>query len=81
MFTEAYGFIPGMMQQEDLRAMTAIPASTPSHTENPVRCFFPAAEPPDANLPEGWAVAMDPNGKPYYWHKATQKTQWEKPTA
>jgi len=40
-----------------------------------------AAEPPDANLPEGWAMALDPNGKPYYWHKATQKTQWDKPTA
>lgn len=38
-------------------------------------------EPPDANLPEGWAMALDPNGKPYYWHKATQKTQWDKPTA
>eukprot|EP00879_Flechtneria_rotunda_P002595 GHRR01002796.1.p1 GENE.GHRR01002796.1~~GHRR01002796.1.p1 ORF type:complete len:148 (+),score=30.18 GHRR01002796.1:162-605(+) len=40
----------------------------------------PAAK-PDEGLPEGWAVAYDPNGKPYYWHKATQKTQWEKPTA
>jgi hypothetical protein len=44
-------------------------------------CTCHPAEPPDAGLPDGWAVALDPNGKPYYWHKATQKTQWEKPTA
>jgi hypothetical protein len=43
--------------------------------------LFRAAEPPDANLPDGWAMAKDPSGKPYYWHKATQKTQWDKPTA
>jgi hypothetical protein len=43
--------------------------------------FVCTAEPPDANLPEGWAMAKDPSGKPYYWHKATQKTQWDKPMA
>ncbi len=32
-------------------------------------------------LPDGWAVAFDPAGKPYYYHKVTQKTQWDKPTA
>eukprot|EP00892_Ulva_mutabilis_P002114 jgi/Ulvmu1/11903/UM081_0062.1 len=36
---------------------------------------------PTANLPPGWNVAYDPKGKPYYWHKETQKTQWSKPTA
>lgn len=36
---------------------------------------------PEEGLPDGWAVAYDPNGKPYYWHKATQKTQWDRPTA
>lgn len=35
---------------------------------------------PEANLPPGWNVARDPTGKPYYWHKDTQKTQWTKPT-
>ncbi|KAF8069424.1 GRIK2 [Scenedesmus sp. PABB004] len=40
-----------------------------------------SAPKPDEGLPEGWAVAHDPNGKPYYWHKATQKVQWDKPTA
>lgn len=44
----------------------------------PCRCATRSA---DDALPEGWAVAHDPNGKPYYWHKATQKTQWDKPTA
>lgn len=41
--------------------------------------FFAAA--PEEELPPGWAVARDASGKPYYWHKKTQKTQWEKPTA
>lgn len=40
-----------------------------------------AAGRPEEGLPDGWAVAYDPNGKPYYWHKATQKTQWDRPTA
>ncbi len=24
-------------------------------------------------LPEGWAVANDANGRPYFWHKTTKK--------
>eukprot|EP00878_Enallax_costatus_P001596 GHUV01001747.1.p1 GENE.GHUV01001747.1~~GHUV01001747.1.p1 ORF type:complete len:155 (+),score=36.31 GHUV01001747.1:220-684(+) len=47
----------------------------------PVQQAAPASAAADDALPEGWAVAYDPNGKPYYWHKATQKTQWDKPTA
>jgi len=35
-----------------------------------------------AALPPGWATAPDPTtGKPYYYHKKTQKVQWEPPTA
>ena len=34
-----------------------------------------------ADLPEGWAVALDAQKKPYFWHKATKKVQWDKPTA
>jgi hypothetical protein len=32
-------------------------------------------------LPAGWGMTLDPStGKPYYWHKKTQKTVWERPT-
>jgi hypothetical protein len=34
-----------------------------------------------AELPPGWAIAHDASGKAYYWHKKTQKTTWERPTA
>eukprot|EP01025_Chloroclados_australasicus_P059248 TRINITY_DN7481_c3_g1_i2.p3 TRINITY_DN7481_c3_g1~~TRINITY_DN7481_c3_g1_i2.p3 ORF type:complete len:297 (+),score=48.58 TRINITY_DN7481_c3_g1_i2:123-1013(+) len=33
-----------------------------------------------ADLPEGWAAAQDQQGRVYYWHRKTHKTQWEKPT-
>lgn len=38
-------------------------------------------EPAADELPAGWATATDPQGRVYYWHKKTQKTTWEKPTA
>ena len=32
-------------------------------------------------LPLGWATTTDPSGgKPYFWHKTTQKVTWERPT-
>ena len=41
-----------------------------------------AEEKQDAvDLPEGWGVAYDAQKRPYYWHKKTKKTLWEKPTA
>eukprot|EP01024_Parvocaulis_polyphysoides_P067885 TRINITY_DN8196_c1_g3_i1.p1 TRINITY_DN8196_c1_g3~~TRINITY_DN8196_c1_g3_i1.p1 ORF type:complete len:334 (+),score=32.07 TRINITY_DN8196_c1_g3_i1:149-1150(+) len=36
--------------------------------------------PPAEALPEGWAEARDPQGRVYYWHRKTHKTQWDKPT-
>jgi hypothetical protein len=46
----------------------------------PVR--LPEAPKPAAPLPPGWATAPDPTtGKLYYYHKKTQKVQWEPPTA
>ena len=32
------------------------------------------------DLPVGWSMALDPSGKPYFWHQTTQKTVWERPT-
>ncbi|CAD7700567.1 unnamed protein product [Ostreobium quekettii] len=37
-------------------------------------------EAPEGDLPEGWAVARDAQQRVYYWHKKTQKVQWDKPT-
>lgn len=34
----------------------------------------------DPDLPPGWAAAKDAQGKTYYWHRETKKTQWNKPT-
>ncbi|PNW74713.1 hypothetical protein CHLRE_12g486050v5 [Chlamydomonas reinhardtii] len=34
----------------------------------------------EAPLPAGWAVATDASGRSYFWHKKTQKVQWERPT-
>ena len=42
----------------------------------------PVPPPPqqDPDLPPGWAAAKDAQGKAYYWHRETKKTQWNKPT-
>ena len=50
-------------------ALTEDLASEPTSTSN---------EPP---LPGGWQVATDPSGLPYYYHEATQQTQWTRPEA
>ncbi len=31
-------------------------------------------------LPDGWAAAKDAQGRTYFWHKATKKVQWDRPT-
>jgi len=49
------------------------------HAQQTLTAPVQAAAP--AELPPGWAVAHDANGKPYYWHKKTQKTTWVRPTA
>jgi hypothetical protein len=33
------------------------------------------------NLPDGWQALQDDDGTTYYLNKATNKTQWEKPTS
>eukprot|EP00741_Cyanophora_paradoxa_P010026 tig00000157_g9712.t1 len=39
-----------------------------------------ARPPPPPQLPPGWSVAQTPDGRTYYWHEATNETQWERPT-
>ena len=34
---------------------------------------------PDATLPPGWEEVTTPDGQPYYYNAALNKTQWEKP--
>lgn len=44
-------------------------------------CRYPAvATAATDELPPGWAVATDPTGRTYFWHRKTQKVQWERPT-
>jgi hypothetical protein len=33
----------------------------------------------EVGLPAGWATAKDAAGRTYYWHKKTQKVQWDVP--
>lgn len=39
----------------------------------------PVPPPPPATLPVGWEELKTPEGKPYYYNKNTNTTQWEKP--
>jgi hypothetical protein len=34
-----------------------------------------------ADLPPGWSIARDAQGKVYYWHRETKAVQWHKPSA
>ena len=48
---------------------------------NPL-ALAPLPPPPEEeiDLPLNWKTARDPNGKIYYYHAITRKTQWERPT-
>lgn len=35
----------------------------------------------DEDLPPGWAIARDAQGKVYYWHRDTKAVQWQRPSA
>ena len=44
-------------------------------------CGGGAAPPPDdAALPPGWVEAADEDGRPFYFHEATQESRWARPT-
>ena len=46
--------------------------------EELIKKVVPVEEEP---LPAGWAMTRDPTThKPYYWHKKTNKTVWDRPT-
>ena len=35
----------------------------------------------DGLLPAGWKLHQAPDGRPYYYHVASRKTQWTRPAA
>ena len=55
---------------------TAAPTSSPPASA-PAVAAGPAADP----LPAGWAALQTAEGKTYYYHKESKKTQWKPPTA
>ncbi|GAX72638.1 hypothetical protein CEUSTIGMA_g94.t1 [Chlamydomonas eustigma] len=67
----------GMNFEEILKNAEVLNAQDPALTIK--QAPAPVEEEP---LPAGWGMTLDPTtSKPYYWHKKTQKTMWERPTA
>ena len=67
----------GKTKQSREDGMRAAGASSSSAAAAPVATAAAAAEP----LPEGWSEANTAEGKTYFYHKATKKTQWTRPNA
>ena len=65
--------------------MTGTPllAQQPTPAFNNTLTLAPLPPPPpneDRDLPLNWKTARDTDGKVYYYHAITRKTQWERPT-
>lgn len=58
-----------------------VPFATQGNTRGMVAAAAGASAPGAPELPNGWAVAKDAQGRTYYWHTTTKKVQWDKPTA
>lgn len=74
--SEAAGVDYDDMTKKALEMMNAVPGAASSEPAP-----APAATPEEEPMPAGWAIAKDANQRAYYWHKKTQKTIWERPTA
>eukprot|EP00200_Dunaliella_tertiolecta_P006342 CAMPEP_0202357822 /NCGR_PEP_ID=MMETSP1126-20121109/11698_1 /ASSEMBLY_ACC=CAM_ASM_000457 /TAXON_ID=3047 /ORGANISM="Dunaliella tertiolecta, Strain CCMP1320" /LENGTH=147 /DNA_ID=CAMNT_0048950785 /DNA_START=35 /DNA_END=475 /DNA_ORIENTATION=+ len=46
------------------------------HNQDPSVTIPRVVIPEETPLPSGWASATDPQGRTYYYHKKTMKTQW-----
>ncbi|KAL4859448.1 hypothetical protein ACK3TF_000549 [Chlorella vulgaris] len=57
------------------------PGAAPPSVDPAVREMEERKRAASEGLPEGWAVAFDASKKPYFYHRVTKKTMWEKPTA
>ena len=59
-----------------------LPQQASSTGGNPLTLAPLPPPPPDEerDLPLNWKTARDANGKVYYYHSITRKTQWERPT-
>lgn len=77
-------FEPGKSLPTNINiAITAMPVgehrpATQQPAPAPARTAPAKAE--EEPLPEGWASAKAPDGRTYYYHKTTKKTQWTRPT-
>jgi len=49
-------------------------------TEEPPPPPAPPVPAPSVRLPPNWKMAKDPEGKYYYYHSVTRKTQWDPPS-
>ena len=54
-------------------------ATTPTAAATPQQSA-PSATPPEQPLPLGWKQQQAPNGRTYFYHVGTRKTQWVRPT-
>lgn len=71
----------GMISQQELKAhMEQSSQSSREPTEVKVDDDQQDVKPADA-LPDGWSKEKDSDGRTYYYHRATKKSQWVRPTA
>ena len=59
--------------EKDAAAAALFPAAEPPSA------VVVAASPPEVPLCEGWTPLEAPDGRTYYYHKASNVTQWERP--
>ena len=62
-------------QQLVIQSQQQMPAPTPLPLAS-----LPPPPPTDLSLPQNWRTARDPQGKVYYYHVITRKSQWVRPT-
>eukprot|EP01023_Acetabularia_acetabulum_P008398 TRINITY_DN1363_c0_g1_i11.p2 TRINITY_DN1363_c0_g1~~TRINITY_DN1363_c0_g1_i11.p2 ORF type:complete len:263 (-),score=50.42 TRINITY_DN1363_c0_g1_i11:356-1144(-) len=70
-----FGQVPS--EQVQFQYVQQQPGQQPAQVQQPPQV---QQQPPTDALPKAWAQAKDPQGRVYYWHRKTHKTQWEKPT-
>ena len=64
---------------DSLEKLLDAAAAAPSPAAEPPSAAVVAASPPEAPLREGWTPQEAPDGRTYYYHKASNVTQWERP--
>ncbi|GLI58977.1 hypothetical protein VaNZ11_000797 [Volvox africanus] len=75
----AQAFARGKAEEVGLNWAEIAAKAEELRNKDPSEVIAKVAPAGDDSLPPGWAVATDTNGRQYYWHKKTQKVQWERP--